>query len=77
VDIQIRAFDRHGLLRDVAAVLSNERVNIIAVNTLSDKDQHVANMTLTLEINDLDTLSKILSKINKLQNVIEVRRKRR
>lgn len=77
VDIQIRAFDRHGLLRDVASVLSNERVNIIAVNTLSDKDQHVANMTLTLEINDLDTLSKILSKINKLQNVIEVRRKRR
>lgn len=77
VDIQIRAFDRHGLLRDVAAVLSNEKVNIIAVNTLSDKTQHVANMTLTLEINDLDTLRKILSKINKLQNVIEVRRKRR
>lgn len=77
VDIQIKAFDRHGLLRDVASVLSNEKVNIIAVNTLSDKAQHVANMTLTLEINDLDTLSKILSKINKLQNVIEVRRKRR
>ena len=77
VDVQIAAFDRHGLLRDVAAVLANERVNIIAVNTLSNKKRHTADMMLTMEVNDLSRLSKVLSKINSLPNVLEVRRKRR
>ncbi len=76
VDVQIKAFDRQGLLSDVAALLSNERVNIIAVNTLSDKKSHTASMLLTMEIHDLSSLSKILYKINSLPNVLEVNRKR-
>ncbi len=75
VDVQIKAFDRQGLLRDVAALLSNEKVNIIAVNTLSERKSHTVNMLLTLEINDLSSLSKILFKISSLPNVLEVRRK--
>ena len=77
VDVQITAFDRHGLLRDVAAVLANEQVNIIAVNTLSNKKHHRADMTLTMEVNDLGRLSKVLAKLNSLPNVLEVHRKRR
>ncbi len=77
VDIQIAAFDRQGLLRDVSSILANEKINVIAVNTLSDKKKHIANMTLTLEIDDLHRLSKLLTKINSLPNVLEVRRKRR
>jgi len=76
VDVQVIAFDRQGLLRDVAAILSNDKVNIIGMNTVSNKKQHQANMTITLEISDLDELSKLLHKINALPNVLEVRRKR-
>ncbi len=76
VDIQVIAFDRQGLLRDVAVILSNDKVNIIAMNTVSDKKRHQANMTITLEIADLDELSRILHKINALPNVLEVRRKK-
>ncbi len=75
VDVQIRAFDRQGLLRDVTVLLSNEKVNIIAVNTLTDKKSHTASMLLTMEINDLGSLSKILYKISSLPNVLDVRRK--
>ncbi len=74
VDIQIIAYDRHGLLRDITALLSNEKINVIAVNTRSDKREHIARMTLTLEISDLGTLSRVLSRINQLPNVTEVRR---
>ncbi len=74
VDIQIRAFDRQGLLRDVAAILSSDRVNIIAVNTITDQKHHIASMTLTLEINDLDELSRLLQKIDALPNVLDVKR---
>lgn len=77
VEIQVKAFDRQGLLRDVSAILANEKINVIAVNTLSDKKEHTANMILTLEVDDLDKLSKLLIKINSLPNVLEVRRKRR
>ncbi len=75
VDVQIVAFDRQGLLRDVAAVLSDDKVNIIAVHTNSDKKRHQASMIITMEINDLDNLSRILHKINALPNILEVRRK--
>jgi len=75
VDVQIKAFDRQGLLGDVASLLSTEKVNIIAVNTLSDKKSYTANMVLTLEIEDLGRLSKILHKINSLPNVLNVKRK--
>ena len=76
VDVQITAFDRQGLLSDVATLLSTEKVNIIAVNTLSDKKNYTASMVLTMEIEDLGRLSKILSKINSLPNVLNVKRKR-
>ena len=75
VDVQIKAFDRQGLLSDVAALLSSEKVNVIAVNTLSDKKSYTANMVLTLEVDDLGRLSKILHKINELPNVLNVKRK--
>jgi GTP pyrophosphokinase len=75
VDVQITAYDRHGLLRDITSVLANEKINVIAVNTLSDKAEHVARMTITLEIPNLGVLSRVLARINQLPNVTEVRRK--
>lgn len=77
VNIRITAFDRQGLLRDITSVLANEKINVIAVQTLSDKEEHVANMTITLEIADIDELSKTLQKLGRLPNVIEARRERR
>ena len=58
-------------------MLANEKINVIAVQTLSDKTEHVAYMTLTLEISDIDELSKMLQKLNQLPNIIEVKRERR
>jgi GTP pyrophosphokinase len=77
VNVQITAFDRQGLLRDITSVLANDKINVIAVQTLSDKAEHVAYMTLTLEISDIDELSKMLQKLNQLPNIIEVKRERR
>ena len=77
VDIRITAYDRQGLLRDITSVLANEKINVIAVQTLSDKTEHVAYMTLTLEIPDIDALSKTLQKLSQLSNVIEAQRVRR
>jgi GTP pyrophosphokinase len=77
VDVRITAYDRQGLLRDITSILANEKINVIAVQTLSDKIEHVAYMTLTLEIPDIDALSKTLQKLSQLPNVIEAQRVRR
>ncbi len=76
VDILVIAYDRSGLLRDITFVLANENINVIGVNTVSDKTESKAHMTITLEINDLNQLSNVLSQVNQLPNVIEAKRQR-
>ncbi len=76
VDILITAYDRSGLLRDITFVLANENINVIGVNTVSDKEQNKAHMTLTIEIKSLGQLSKVLSQVNQLPNIIDVKRQR-
>ena len=76
VEISIRAFDRSGLLRDVSQILLNEKINVLAVNTRSNKQDNTANMLLTIEIPGLDALGRLLGRISQLPNIIEVRRQR-
>ncbi len=75
VDIWIRAWDRTGLLRDVSTVLAGERINVLAVQTVSDKGSSTARMELTVEIIDLQQLSRLLDKLGRLRNVIEAGRR--
>jgi GTP pyrophosphokinase len=75
VDIQIQAYDRPGLLRDVSAVLANDKINVLGMHTLTDKKDLIAKMELHAEVTDMGQLSRVLSRIGQLPNVIEVRRK--
>ncbi len=75
VDILIHAYDRHGIVRDVTALLSNEKINILGLNTVTDKKEHTASVTLTIEMTDLNNLSRVLDRLNQLTNVISVERK--
>jgi GTP pyrophosphokinase len=76
VEIAVEAYDRSGLLRDITSVLANDRINLSGVNTLTGKQDGIARMNLTLEVTDMDQLSRVLSKIGQLPNVVEARRKR-
>ncbi|NOR51820.1 MAG: TGS domain-containing protein, partial [Gammaproteobacteria bacterium] len=75
VDIEIEAFDRKGLLVDIYSLLSNENINVIASNTNSDPQNHTARFDITLEVSDIDQLSRLLNRINQLPNILEVRRR--
>jgi GTP pyrophosphokinase len=76
VDIEIQAWDRSGLLRDVTNVLSHEKVNVLSVNTLTDTRDGIARMRITVEVDGLETLGRLFSRIQQLSNVIEVQRLR-
>ncbi|QPL44658.1 GTP diphosphokinase [Halomonas sp. A40-4] len=76
VTIEIQAWDRSGLLRDVTGLLGNEKVNVLAVNTLTDTDEGIARLRITLEVDGLEALGRLFSRIQQLPNVTEVRRLR-
>jgi GTP pyrophosphokinase len=73
-EIIVEAYDRQGLLRDVANVLAIDRVNVLAMNTLSDTHTATAVMRITVEVAGLDTLSYLLTRLNSLPNVISANR---
>ncbi|MDH5778812.1 MAG: GTP diphosphokinase, partial [Gammaproteobacteria bacterium] len=74
VDICVETIDRQGLLKDILTILSNEHINVLAVNTESNQSDHTAQMKFKLEISDVSQLSRVLNKIGQLNNVMEVRR---
>lgn len=76
VDIYIEAFDRSGLLRDVMMVLGNEDINVVAANTVTDRKNNTATLTLTIEISRLELLGRLMDKINQVPNVTDVHRQR-
>ncbi|GAA3976533.1 GTP diphosphokinase [Allohahella marinimesophila] len=74
IDIEVEAYDRPGLLRDISNVLGNDRVNVLAVSTRSDKENSTATMRLTVEIESLGMLNKIFDRLRQVPNVIDTRR---
>ncbi len=76
VDIEVQAFDRRGLVRDVSAALADEKISIRAMTTVTDARDHLARMQIGIDVADLPQLSRLLAKVSKLPNVVSARRKK-
>ena len=72
VDIRLKAFDRQGLLRDISDVIAKDRLDVLRVNTESRGE--FAHMQLTVRVKELQQLSRLLARLQHVQNVIEVGR---
>ena len=72
VDILVHAMDRQGLLRDISEVLSREKLNVIAVNTLSRKG--AARMRFTLEVHGVQQIQRALKLVRDVKGVTDVER---
>jgi GTP pyrophosphokinase len=71
--VEIAAYDRQGLLKDITELLSKEHINVIRVNTLSQNE--IARMEFTLEVKDVEQLAKFLTKVAHVRGVFQARRK--
>ena len=76
VNIEVQAYDREGLMRDIMTVLANEKANVTSVNSFSDTLENTAMINVSMEVADLDALGNVLAKLKQLPNVIEAKRKR-
>ncbi|MGD0856459.1 MAG: bifunctional (p)ppGpp synthetase/guanosine-3',5'-bis(diphosphate) 3'-pyrophosphohydrolase [Dehalococcoidia bacterium] len=73
VNIQVEAYDRVGLLRDLTTVVAEEKINITSVSTQYSDD--VFTMFATIEIKNMGQLNHVLSRIMSLRGVINARKK--
>ncbi|MBS0377383.1 MAG: bifunctional (p)ppGpp synthetase/guanosine-3',5'-bis(diphosphate) 3'-pyrophosphohydrolase [Proteobacteria bacterium] len=76
VVLQVRAYDRRGLLRDLSDVLAMERLSIDAAQTRTDHATGLAHFSLTVGVRDLEQLASVLRRLQGVPNVIEARRQR-
>ena len=74
VPIQIKAYDRQGLMSDISNIISDEHVNLIDMNM--KMTQHLADIRLVVGVQGISQLSRILTRLESLQNVFEAKRRR-
>lgn len=72
--IRVIANDRNGLLRDVSAVMANEKVNVLSVSSRVDAKRGIATIDMDISLNNVEMLTKILARVAQLDDVIEAKR---
>lgn len=73
VVLQVVAVDRVGVLRDVSTVISNEKISMHDVQTFDHHD-HTVTIQFTVDIPNGEVLSRLLTKLERLSDIVEVRR---
>ncbi len=72
INIEIKAYDRQGLMGDISSILSLESINVMDIHL--KVTHNLATITLILEIRDISQLSRVLTRIESLPNVMEAHR---
>lgn len=72
VPVEIVAYDREGLVRDISTVIADERVNIAQVKVSTR--QEIATFHITMEISNNQQLTRVLSRIEQIRSVVETYR---
>ncbi len=71
--LSITCLDRVGLMADISKVIADMRVMIYGINTKSKKDGR-ASIELTIAVNGIEHLQSVMSKINKINGILDVER---
>ena len=76
VAVRIKAYDRDGLARDVSNLVANEGINmgLVQAGVNLEAKMSMAVLDLVLEVKDVDQLTRVLTRIEALPNVMEAHR---
>ena len=73
-EISITAYDRTGLLRDISSVLANEKINLLNINSNTDRKEQLVFSRLNVEVSSVDQLILVMDKLSQINNVQMVNR---
>jgi len=74
--VQIEAFDRRGLLRDISDLIAEEHLSIEGVTSHTDPDNRIATFEVRLAVKDVAELARLQRRLARIPNVYKVRRAR-
>ena len=74
VAVQIEAWDRVALLRDISTIIAEEKVNMVAVRT-QEREDGTTEISLTLETQGVNQLSRLLGKFEMVRGVVSAVRR--
>jgi GTP diphosphokinase / guanosine-3',5'-bis(diphosphate) 3'-diphosphatase len=74
VSVQIKAYDRDGLMRDISTLVTNEGINMGNVKAVVN--HNIAAFDLILEVREVEQLTRVLTRLEALPNVLQVHRVR-
>ena len=74
VEIEIFANDRNGLLADIVQKINDSKARLLGVSARATKER-IAITEVSLEVDSLDGLNKIIRELRKVDSVYEVNRK--
>jgi len=72
-EIKIYANNRNGLLADISKALTEKNLNIVSMNTRTNK-QGLATLATAIEIASREELNRIIDKIRTVESVIDIER---
>jgi guanosine-3',5'-bis(diphosphate) 3'-pyrophosphohydrolase len=72
-EVEIVAYDREGLMRDISTMIAEENINMSAVNVSTRQD--IATFHVTMELRNLQQLTKVLGRVAGIPSVVNARRK--
>ena len=72
VAINITAYDRTKLLNEISGIIGGEEINIASVR--QSRTRNISHFYITVELQDIAQLDRILAKIERLPNVTDARR---
>ena len=75
VEIEVFANDRNGLLADIIQKINDSKAKLLGVNARATKER-IAVTEVTLEVDSLDSLNKVIRELRKVDSVYEVKRKK-
>ncbi|MDR7451917.1 MAG: bifunctional (p)ppGpp synthetase/guanosine-3',5'-bis(diphosphate) 3'-pyrophosphohydrolase [Armatimonadota bacterium] len=73
VEIEVEAFDRVGLLKDILATIADTKTNVVSVNARVRKDK-VGVVNIVLDIRNVAQLHNVMQRVSKVPEVYSVER---
>ena len=74
VELSMTAYQRTGLMQDISTILANLKINLLDINSHTNRAEQMVYTRLTVEIGSVDDLVIIMDKLAQLPNVQEVQR---
>ncbi len=75
VEIEVFANDRNGLLADIVKEINNMKTKLVEINCRANKEK-IAITEITVDVQNIEELNKILKALRKVDSVYEVKRRK-